>query len=514
MSRGVRWFLIGSAVLVTLAGCGRGFLQYGGEREPWRHEAEVACLNSGTVKEGAGVVSISPIEGPGMCGADFPLKVSALGEGPALGYVDEPVRPPGSIAGRSRPAPQPRWPISQQQPYAAAAAVRAAATQPGAPMSIEAPGSAHAAIRRSNIRSSRCSARRHPICRRRRTGSAASRPADLQCRAAAAPQRRAAARRSMTRRAAALCAARRRADGTAATARPPQPLPPLGPPRNPQMAAATADRGQAGGDARLSDRLGARSLVRQRGAAGGAQVVQPAGGRDQADLGLFLPRHERPARRAYFRARLRQRARHRGLRAGRRPPHHGQGRLERLAGGAGLSPRRAGLGLRPVHHGAGAGLQPVPLRPHPRRPDAARERPAHLPAGRGGRRSGGVARPRQLAIRRRGRSSRRRRGATIRRSSRAAIRSPGAATPAAAIRPPPARSPRGGPGSRTRRPTTSTGSRSRARGRRSTGATTSATRSIEPACSARRRRTLYRLYRGVEPEARRRDRCVSREYDP
>ncbi len=45
----------------------------------------------------------------------------------------------------------------------------------------------------------------------------------------------------------------------------------------------------------------------------------------------------------------------------------------------------------------------------------------------------------------RGRSSRRRRGATIRRSSRAAIRSPGAATPAAAIRPPPVRLPRGGP---------------------------------------------------------------------
>ena len=81
---------------------------------------------------------------------------------------------------------------------------------------------------------------------------------------------------------------------------------------------------------------------------------------------------------------------------------------------------------------------------------------------------------------RRGRSSRRRRGATIRRSSRATIRSPGAATPAAANRPPPARSPRGGPASRIRRRRTSTGSRSRARGRRSTGARTSATRCFEP----------------------------------
>ena len=96
------------AVLVTLAGCGRGFVQYGGEREPWRHEAEVACLNSGTVKEGAGVVRISPIDGPGMCGADFPLKVSALGEGPALGYVDDPVRPPGAVPNGGVPQQQPR----------------------------------------------------------------------------------------------------------------------------------------------------------------------------------------------------------------------------------------------------------------------------------------------------------------------------------------------------------------------------------------------------------------------
>ena len=58
-----------------------------------------------------------------------------------------------------------------------------------------------------------------------------------------------------------------------------------------------------------------------------------------------------------------------------------------------------GVGLRPVHHGAGAGLQPIPLRSHPRRPDAAGERPAHLQSGRGGRRSGGVARPQEPALR-------------------------------------------------------------------------------------------------------------------
>ena len=37
------------------------------------------------------------------------------------------------------------------------------------------------------------------------------------------------------------------------------------------------------------------------------------------------------------------------------------------------------------------GSNQYPLRPHPRRPDAARERPAHLPARRGRRRRGGLA---------------------------------------------------------------------------------------------------------------------------
>ena len=106
MWRGVRWYLVGSFVLVALAGCGRGFMF--AEREPWRHEAEVACLKSGAVREGAGLVRIAPIEGPGICGADFPLKVAALGQSAALGFVDEPPRPPGAIAG----ALQPRWPIA------------------------------------------------------------------------------------------------------------------------------------------------------------------------------------------------------------------------------------------------------------------------------------------------------------------------------------------------------------------------------------------------------------------
>src|ERR1700675_3362205 len=105
MKRGVRLYLVGSFVLVSLAGCGRGIFQ-SAEREPWRAEAEVACLKSGAVKESPELVRIDPISGPGMCGAEFPLKVSALGDAPAsFGFADD-LRPPGSIGN------QPRWPIS------------------------------------------------------------------------------------------------------------------------------------------------------------------------------------------------------------------------------------------------------------------------------------------------------------------------------------------------------------------------------------------------------------------
>jgi hypothetical protein len=107
MTRGVRLYLVGSIVLVSLAGCGRGFFQVE-EREPWRAEAEIACLKSGAVKENAELVRIDPISGPGVCGAEFPLKVSALGESSSsFGFADDDLRPPAAIGN------QPRWPISQ-----------------------------------------------------------------------------------------------------------------------------------------------------------------------------------------------------------------------------------------------------------------------------------------------------------------------------------------------------------------------------------------------------------------
>ena len=147
MTRGVRLYLVGSFVLVSLAGCGRGFFQ-SAEREPWRAEAEIACLKSGAVKETAELVRIDPISGPGICGAEFPLKVAALGEGSgSFGFADESLRPPGTIGN------QPRWPISQPPPQPTAApypatspysnsALRQPAygSAPGGPISLAPPG--------------------------------------------------------------------------------------------------------------------------------------------------------------------------------------------------------------------------------------------------------------------------------------------------------------------------------------------------------------------------------------
>lgn len=108
MTRGVRLYLVGSLVLVSLAGCGRGFFQ--AEREPWRAEAEVACLKSGAVKEGPERVRVEPISGPGACGADFPLKVAAFGESSGVfGFAND-LRPPAAIGN------QPRWPVAQGGP--------------------------------------------------------------------------------------------------------------------------------------------------------------------------------------------------------------------------------------------------------------------------------------------------------------------------------------------------------------------------------------------------------------
>jgi Extensin-like protein C-terminus len=135
MARAVRWYLVGSigfGVLGVLTGCSGGF--FFAEREPWRREAELACLNSGAVREGPGVVRIAAIRGPGVCGADYPFKVSVLGASSPLGYSDE-LRPPGDIPLRA-PA-TPRWPAAPPGEMPAAAP---RAAMPDQPVSLSPPG--------------------------------------------------------------------------------------------------------------------------------------------------------------------------------------------------------------------------------------------------------------------------------------------------------------------------------------------------------------------------------------
>ncbi len=132
MARKLARYLVVSLVLVLLDACGRSWFE---ERPAWRHDAEVACLKSGAVKQGAGIAELRPIQGPGMCGADFPLRVTFVGEGGPLGFADDP-RPPGTIPRipdypPAAPAPANPPPVSYRAPvpYQPAAA-------PGAPLAI------------------------------------------------------------------------------------------------------------------------------------------------------------------------------------------------------------------------------------------------------------------------------------------------------------------------------------------------------------------------------------------
>jgi hypothetical protein len=123
MTGGVRKYLVGSAVLAALiavAGCSHYLFA---ERAPWRREAEVACLGSGVVESVPGRVRISSIDGPGACGMEYPVRVSAVGENAPISatpfssrpmsYDDEPLRPPSSIPNGEMPR---QWPGVQSSP--------------------------------------------------------------------------------------------------------------------------------------------------------------------------------------------------------------------------------------------------------------------------------------------------------------------------------------------------------------------------------------------------------------
>jgi hypothetical protein len=136
MTRGVRWYLVGSCLMMlSLAGCARMWFA---EREPWRREAEVACFNSGAVKEGPSVRIIQAINGPGVCGADYPLRVAALGDPAVVGFFDEPARPPGAILG-APDYPRPQSAPPQSAPSYVPAQTGAVPQGPGAPISLAPP---------------------------------------------------------------------------------------------------------------------------------------------------------------------------------------------------------------------------------------------------------------------------------------------------------------------------------------------------------------------------------------
>jgi hypothetical protein len=121
-------------MLAALSGCARMWFA---EREPWRREAEAACLQSGAVREGPSVTIIKSIDGPGVCGADYPLRISALGEPAVPGFADEAPRPPGAVQGAPLSSPTyPSYPPAA--PYSPPAATPSRSA--GAPMSLAPPG--------------------------------------------------------------------------------------------------------------------------------------------------------------------------------------------------------------------------------------------------------------------------------------------------------------------------------------------------------------------------------------
>jgi hypothetical protein len=140
MKRSVRWSLLVTCGLATLAGCARMWTP---ERPAWRGEAEVSCLESGSVREGPAVHLLSAIDGPGACGADHPLRILALGAPAIAGFGDEVIRPPGGVGGIDFPGAR----ATPARPYAPAASYSSmpggggpSAALPGEPLSLAAPG--------------------------------------------------------------------------------------------------------------------------------------------------------------------------------------------------------------------------------------------------------------------------------------------------------------------------------------------------------------------------------------
>ena len=78
MRRGLVAFVALSLIGLGVTGCGLFRFE---QREPWRAQAEEACLSQRLVQPSAYMALSSKIEGPGVCGMDYPFKVSAFNNG-------------------------------------------------------------------------------------------------------------------------------------------------------------------------------------------------------------------------------------------------------------------------------------------------------------------------------------------------------------------------------------------------------------------------------------------------
>jgi hypothetical protein len=78
MRRGLVAFSALLLVGLGLTGCGLFRFE---QREPWRAQAEEACLAQRLVQPSAYMTLSSKIDGPGVCGMDYPFKVAAFNNG-------------------------------------------------------------------------------------------------------------------------------------------------------------------------------------------------------------------------------------------------------------------------------------------------------------------------------------------------------------------------------------------------------------------------------------------------
>lgn len=78
MSRSVSTCLLASSLVLALSGCGLFEFE---EREEWRAQAEAACMAREDVRPTAYMSQRPRLDGPGACGIDRPLEITALLDG-------------------------------------------------------------------------------------------------------------------------------------------------------------------------------------------------------------------------------------------------------------------------------------------------------------------------------------------------------------------------------------------------------------------------------------------------